>query len=315
MSLTMKQSLAIRQMAEVLYTFLPGSGDRRWIGHVNFASVSHQCGLGDYWPGGSKLPAIATLLERTLETRRDRFERLMLSIVRNGLTYRQKKGTPVRREEVEALNRLLLDLEFKFPQLWDIAFLGSLCQDRSDGDLPDQAEETISGSLRQSGRTIRLTEMRDRFYALSLQKDRQAAGLALERLLNDMFQCFDLEPRGGFQVVGEQIDGSVLLDHHIYIIEAKWTSEPVSESDLLVFRGKIEGKSALTRGFFISVNNFTDEAKEAIIRGKQATFFLVDGYDLAVILEGYRELPDVLRFKLRKLMEEGRVFASVREMP
>lgn len=63
MSLTLKQSRAIRQAARLLYSFLPGSGHRAWQGHVSFATIARDTGLGDFWVGGSKEPAIATLLE------------------------------------------------------------------------------------------------------------------------------------------------------------------------------------------------------------------------------------------------------------
>lgn len=86
MPVTLKQSQALRQMAGVLYSFLPGSGSQRWRGHISFQSVARDPGLGNYWPGGSKEFAVVTLLERTLEHRRWCFERLLLEIVRQGIT-------------------------------------------------------------------------------------------------------------------------------------------------------------------------------------------------------------------------------------
>lgn len=316
MALTLKQSATVGRMAQVLYGFLPGSGDKRWKGHVTFESVASELGLGDFWPGGSKEPAIAALLERTLERRRDRFERLIVSIVQSGLTYRQKKGDPVRREEIDALNGLLLALEFKFPDLWDPSFLDSLSGDALDRarDIAERAQRLEAESRSKGSQEARLSEMRDWFYALCLEKDRQKAGLDLERLLNEMFSLFDLEPRPPFRVVGEQIDGSVVMDHEVYLVEAKWTDPIIPESDLLIFREKIKGKSDFTRGFFISVRGFTSEALDSITRGKQPNFFLIEGYDLVVVLEGAKQLQEMLRFKLRKLTEEGRVLVSAREM-
>ena len=86
MSLSLKESRAVRDLAELLYDFLPGSGSVAWRGHVSFKSVAEKVGVGDFWQPGSKLPMLTALLERTLEFRRGRFEPLMVEIVRAGLT-------------------------------------------------------------------------------------------------------------------------------------------------------------------------------------------------------------------------------------
>ena len=143
--------------------------------------------------------------------------------------------------------------------------------------------------------------------------DRQQAGLALEKVLNETFNLFGLEPRSAFRVVGEQIDGSVLLDYETYLLEAKWTQHRTREDEMLVLRGKIEGKSAFTRGMFLSINGFSDDAIEAITKGKVPTFFLIDGFDLKTVLEGTIALPELLRYKIRRLAEEGSVFVRYPE--
>jgi hypothetical protein len=103
------------------------------------------------------------------------------------------------------------------------------------------------------------------------------------------------------------------VQYFSYIIEAKWESNPLPEAPLLVFRGKIEGKSSITRGVFISINGCTPQALEAITLGKQPNFFLMDGYDITMVLEGAISLSDLLRLKLRRLAEEGKVFVTARE--
>ncbi len=315
MSVTLKQAQALREIARLLYSFLPGSGHASWKGHVSFATVARDVGVGDFWQGGSKEPAIASLIERTLDKRPNRFEPLVLIIVKHGMTYRGKQGQPIRREEIETLNGLLVEAGFKFPDLWDAAFLGSLNGD-SAGRARDMAQsmQRVSDSSPSVPGAAELADLRSRFYQLEDDTDRQAAGLALEKLLNDLFNLSGLEPRQPFSVVGEQIDGSFQLDLETYLVEAKWVKEKISEGALLVFRGKVEGKSAFTRGVFISLNGFTSEALDAITRGKQPIFFLVDGYDLVTILEGQIELPALLRLKLRKLTEEGRVLASAKDL-
>ena len=123
-----------------------------------------------------------------------------------------------------------------------------------------------------------------------------------------------MTPRQSFRAEGEQIDGSFELDHEIYLVEAKWEKARLPESPLLVFRGKIEGKSAYTRGVFIALNGITDAAKKAITTGKQPIFFLVDGYDLSKILSEEVSLDEFLRQKHRILAEEGLVAVGYDEL-
>ena len=140
------------------------------------------------------------------------------------------------------------------------------------------------------------------------------AGLQLEKVLNRLFALHDLSPREPFRVVGEQIDGSFELDHEIYLLEAKWQQDPSPAADLYVFREKVEGKSKFTRGVFLSINGVSREAQDAITRGKQPTFFVVDGYDIMMLLEDNMELREFLRRRQRLLAEEGRVCVPFGEL-
>jgi hypothetical protein len=304
-------------MAELLYNFLPGSGSAQWKGHVSFKTVAEKVGVDDFWQPGSKIPMITNLLERTLDLRRGRFEPLILEVVRAGLIYRQKQGNPVTPEEIDKLNGMILEVGFKFPDLWDPDFKASL---RMDGT--GRAKAHIENALRQeklhvtqrAHRSTELEELKKEFFALHDHKDRQRAGLKLEKVLNRLFVLHGLSPREPFRVTGEQIDGSFELDYEVYLLEAKWHQDPIPESDLLVFRGKIEGKSKYTRGVFLAVNGVSREAGTAITQGKQPSFFIIDGYDLTMLLEDNLPLPEFLRKRQRLLAEEGKVIIPFREL-
>jgi hypothetical protein len=159
-----------------------------------------------------------------------------------------------------------------------------------------------------------LSELNQQLFALHYKANRQEAGLAFEKILNRLFHLSHLAPREPFRVVGEQIDGSFELDYETYIVEAKWEKRPLPEADLLVLRGKIEGKSPYTRGIFIALNGITAEAQQAITYGKQPTFFIIDGYDIAMVLCEQVALIDLLRQKRRLLAEEGLVFIPYSEL-
>ena len=169
-------------------------------------------------------------------------------------------------------------------------------------------------SAQQRRRSQELAQLKDEFFRLAADHDRSRAGLALEKLLNRLFQLFELQPRQPFRVVGEQIDGSFQLDGHIYLMESKWEQKPLPEADLLVFRGKIEGKSTFTRGVLIALNDVTQQARNAITRGKSPSFFVMNGYDLTMILSEAISLTDFLRKRVRLLAEEGCVCVAFSEL-
>jgi len=314
MVLSLKESRTCAEMAKVLYSFLPGSSVKSWTGYVCFQTIAEEVGVGSFWSRGSKEPAIATLLEKTLEYRRDLFEKLIICIVRAGIKNREKRNNPITEQEIIILNGLILDVGFKFPDLWDPLFLSSLRSGATERAADLIEKELSTEKIKQSDKSSKvqaLQTLKTTFYALAAQEDRQEAGRKFEKVLNELFELSELKPREPFRIVGEQIDGSFELDNEVYLVEAKWEKEAISEAPLMIFREKVQGKSTITRGAFIALNRCTSAALDAITRGKQPNFFIIDGYDLVNVLEGTLTLKELLRAKIRCLAEEGCVFLSV----
>lgn len=67
MSLSLSETQAIQRIANHLYSFLPGQPHPFANQRISFAGIAYKLGLKDSWMGGSKLPAITSLLENTLE--------------------------------------------------------------------------------------------------------------------------------------------------------------------------------------------------------------------------------------------------------
>lgn len=66
------------------------------------------------------------MLQHTLEFSRDRFCPLIIEIVKTAIPYRLNKNIPITRDEIIAINKKIVDIGFKIPELWDHAFLESL---------------------------------------------------------------------------------------------------------------------------------------------------------------------------------------------
>lgn len=142
----------------------------------------------------------------------------------------------------------------------------------------------------------------------------QSRGFAFEKYLHNLFEINDLEPRGSFKLVGEQIDGSFLLYNEVYLLEAKWTSKKIDKGDLVIFNEIVSSKSGFTRGLYISFSGYSDEALATFANGRTVNIVLMTVQELAVALTRKLDLTDVLKHKVRALAEEGKYNKSILEM-
>ncbi len=300
------ETQALAEMADLLYSFLPGSGA---IYTWREAAAEH--GVENFWPGGSKLPAIIHLLESTFERQHGSFCGLMLTVVRQGTKYRIKNGNPVTREEIQQLNDLMRRVGFGVPELLDKKFLDGLPSDPStranvkeEVPRPRIDPEVVA----RQALAEQMKALHQRFLVLFAEQNVQARGYAFEGFLNHLFQVNSLAPREPFRVVGEQIDGSFEWQSHVFLLEARWRAELADAPDLYVLRGKVEGKSDWTRGLFISMNGFSTLAPETFSKGRRANLITMDGQDLMLVLEQRCSLQDAIRVKLRHAGETGEVY-------
>ena len=298
--MSFREVQAIEDLADLLYDFLPGSGNNR----TAFPLAAAQASVGDLWFPGSKRPAIVRLLTATLEQRRSCFTKLIIAIVRQAMTYRRGKGNPLSREEIDRLNSLLPGVQFKIPELLDPSFLSSFGSPKAADPTP-QASSTLSATKAQelASLLVEITKL-----------DPQARGLRFEGFLNELFAGFGLAPRGSFRLVGEQIDGSFKLHGQTYLVEAKWHGPQIGFADLMTFSGKVGGKAAWSRGLFVSNSGFTAEGLEAFSRGRQTNLICADGLDLYEVLSRKVSLTAVLEAKERRAAETNRAFVAVRDL-
>ncbi|MCE0963434.1 MULTISPECIES: restriction endonuclease [Pseudomonas] len=140
----------------------------------------------------------------------------------------------------------------------------------------------------------------------------QARGYAFETFLQQLFEASNLQPRAPFRNTGEQIDGSFLCRGDIYLVEAKWVTNPVGAGELHILQGKINEKAAWTRGVFISYYGFTDVGLEAFGRGK--SLVCISGKDIHDALDKQIPFAEVIDRKVRAAAETGSVFVEVKTL-
>jgi len=292
----------VEDLADLLYDFLPGSGNSR----TAFPLAAAQVQTENLWIAGSKRPAIVHLLSSTLSARRHKFGPLILAAVRQSMTWRRGKGEPLTRAEIEQLNELLLRLSLKIPELNDPDFLNSLHVNR------DHPEEPTSGGRELLSDGV-ANDLSERLLGL-FKYQPQRRGYEYERFLTKLFDAYDLKPRTPFKLVGEQIDGSFRLHGETYLVEAKWQAGQTGQADLLTFSGKVSGKATWSRGVFISNSGFSQDGLEAFGAGRRTNIICVDGLDMHEIIHSRLSLIEVLEEKLRRAAETNRAFVPVREL-
>jgi hypothetical protein len=149
---------------------------------------------------------------------------------------------------------------------------------------------------------------------LSKIDNSQRRGFAFEKYLFELFSQNELEPRGSFKIVGEQIDGSFSFHNEIYLLEAKWTKDYIDKGDLVIFNEKVSSKSGFTRGLFISFSGYTGQALASFSSGRTVNIVLMTVQELVIILERNIDLKQALSKKIRALAEEGAFYRSIMEL-
>lgn len=166
--------------------------------------------------------------------------------------------------------------------------------------------ETLVQKARERDR--KLSELHAAFVGMISSPDHQARGYSLEDLLSELFAVFELRYRKSYRTESEQIDGFFNFGAFDYLVEARWRKDPPTLEDLLAFKGKVDRKIESTRGLFISAVGFRPEITQRLREAGTANLILMDGYDLALILEGRVSLIDALQAKTDKASQEGVLF-------
>jgi len=159
----------------------------------------------------------------------------------------------------------------------------------------------------------RLEELKQKFSSLVLSDNPQRRGLELEKIVRELFELFDLDPKASFKITGEQIDGAFTFEGTDYLLEAKWQQEPVRASDLDALAGKLSRKLDNTLGLFLSVNGFSEDAVKAHSCGRRL-IILMDGSDLMAVLEGRIDLVKLLLRKRRAAAQTGNIYLRIHEI-
>jgi hypothetical protein len=185
---------------------------------------------------------------------------------------------------------------------------------KKEQDEIKRRQELAAEKLRQNVAVRqKLENIKTRYMALVSSTDAQGRGFELERIMFDLFELFDLDPKASFRNLGEQIDGAFSLSGTEYLFEAKWHKELVNKAELAVFSEKVTTKLENTLGVFLSINGYSPDGVAAHQAGG-ASILLMDGSDLMAVFEERIDFVSLLLRKKRHASQTGSIYFNYYQM-
>ena len=159
----------------------------------------------------------------------------------------------------------------------------------------------------------KLEDIKTRYNSLVISQNVQGRGFELEKVMYDLFELFDLDPKASFRNTGEQVDGAFSLDGTDYLFEARWRQEPANAEALDGFASKVRRKLENTLGVFLSINGFSPDGVAAHSSGG-AVVILMDGADLMAVFEERIDFVSLLLRKKRHAAQTGNIYLRFHEI-
>lgn len=157
--------------------------------------------------------------------------------------------------------------------------------------------------------------LRRRLAALGTMENPRERGLAFEGVLNDIFKCDGLSIREAFTLntqeglVGEQIDGLIVLNTAPVLVEAKWRADPLGVNDVSRHLVRVYGRPSVVHGLIVSASEFAAPAVEECKRAlTQRVIMLAEVNELLMLFEGQNT-------SLRKWLSAKFLAASIDRQP
>jgi hypothetical protein len=132
-------------------------------------------------------------------------------------------------------------------------------------------------------------------------------GLAFEKILVELLNIYNMNPKLNLILPGEQIDFSFSFENQTYLGEARYREKKPTIEQIGGFQTKVTSKGGYPLGLFVSISGFTANVLNAYNSSKDKVIILMDGNDLLLILKGAITFPEALKSKKRAL-SEGQVF-------
>jgi hypothetical protein len=205
-------------------------------------------------------------------------------------------GQEVREADLENLISYVSDI---------VDALGEERRDPGDPERVERRKRAEEATAKAEAKRAHITLLRAQFLELRHQSDQRERGRAFGALLSSLFTLSELWYHGSYRIETDQVQGAMSLDSVTYLLAARWSRAPVVDRDIGGFAHRVEQAVEATRGLFISMAGYSDEVLGRYRDAGENRLILMDGRDIALILEGRVELLVGLRAKVRAAVTRG----------
>lgn len=150
-----------------------------------------------------------------------------------------------------------------------------------------------------------IEKLQQQLEELMPQLGTKEGGYAFEKWFYDLAVFYELDARPGYIADGRQIDGAITIEGTTFLVETKFTKEPVGSPDVDIFMAKIESKADNTMGLFVSIMSFNEGAIRAASKQKTPMLLLDHSHIFNLILRGVMTLPQVVSRIKRHASQTG----------
>jgi Restriction endonuclease len=171
-----------------------------------------------------------------------------------------------------------------------------------------QEEMTARIAARQS-----LEKLQNRLTEITPQLGTPSGGYAFERWFYDLAIYFELDARPGYYASGRQIDGAITVEGTTFLLETKFTDNPIGSPDIDIFMAKIESKADNTMGLFVSLSGFNTGATRAASKQRTPMLLLDHTHIFNLILPGAMTLQQVVSRIKRHASQTGLSYLGASE--
>lgn len=147
--------------------------------------------------------------------------------------------------------------------------------------------------------------------SMTNQQGTAEGGYKFQKWFYDLCVFFDIESRPGFTSDGRQIDGALTIDGTTFLIETKFSKNPIGSQDIDIFMSKVTSKSDNTMGIFVSMSGYTDGAIKTASRERTPILLLDYTHIFNLILPSIMTLQDVIRRVKRHSSQMGQAHLAV----
>jgi restriction system protein len=194
-------------------------------------------------------------------------------------------------------------------------------QQEREAEAARSREARLREAEAVQARRAELKGIRDDLAALYAETNAHRRGKKLEAVLNRLFDAHGMLVREAFELTGnagegvvEQIDGAVVLDGDLYLVEMKWWKTPLGPMEVSQHLNRVFAR-ADCRGIMISASGYTPAGINAYREAlRSRTVLLCKLEEFLFALEGQMDIRALLRKKVETaileknpLSEPGRV--------